>query len=169
MENLIETGMVVTTHGINGELKINPWSDTPEFLLQFQTIYIGKTPYQVRYARVQKNMVHIKLEGIDSIDQAMGLVNQVAAINREDAPLPEGTYYIADLIGCTVKDEADGTVYGVLKDVLKTGANDVYVISADDGENGTRELLAPVIPDVVKKVSMDKKEILICPLPGLFD
>lgn len=167
MGKLLETGMVVTTHGINGEVRVNPWSDGPEFFLELRRVTIAGRVYPVRYCRAHKNVVLMKLEGIDSIDDAMQLVNQTVYIDRDDVALEEGCYFIADLLGLSVEDADTGERYGAVVDVIKTGANDVYVVRT--GTEPPKDLLVPVIKDVVLRVDLAAGRILIRPLPGLFD
>ena len=166
-KEFLECGEIVTTHGIKGELKVYPWSDTPDFLKEFSVVYTdeGKTSWKIASCRAQKNMTLLKLKGIDTIEQAVTLRGKTLYIRRSDAKLEEGDYFIQELIGLTVKDEQSGKVYGKLTDVSQTGANDVYHITDDQGQ----EWLIPAIPQVVKGVDLDKEEMEISPLPGLFD
>ena len=111
---------------------------------------------EVSHARPQKNMVLLHLEGYDTPEQAETLRNQILYLNREDVELEEGTYFIQDLIGLA---------YGTLKDVLQTGANDVYVVQAEGG----KELLIPAIPDVIVETNIEEHCMKIRPLEGLLD
>lgn len=110
-------------------------------------------------------MVLLHLEGYDTPEQAETLRNQILYLNREDVELEEGTYFIQDLIGLDVVDADNGTVYGTLKDVLQTGANDVYVVQAEGG----KELLIPAIPDVIVETNIEEHCMKIRPLEGLLD
>ena len=89
----LEAGKIVNTHGIAGEVKIIPWADGPEFLLDFDTLYIGGKPMDVQRARVHKNCVLAKLAGIDDINEAMKLKEKVVSIHRDDAKLEEGAFF----------------------------------------------------------------------------
>ena len=120
---------------------------------------------EIERASVQKNMVLMKFAGVDTPEQANALRNAVLYMDRNDVELEEGTFFIQDLIGMTVQDADTGKVYGKLRDVLQTGANDVYEIETPDG----RTLLAPVIPEVVLSQDFDTDTITIRPLKGLFD
>lgn len=166
MKNMLESGKIVNTHGIKGELKVVPWCDYPEFLCEFDTIYIGKekTPYTVDSARVHKNTVLIRLSGINTPEAANALRNKIVYIDRNEIELEEGTYFIQDIIGLTVKNADTGKIYGEIKDVLQTGANDVYEI-----KNGDKTYLVPAIEDVVIETDIDNSIMLIRPLEGLFD
>lgn len=109
-------------------------------------------------------MVLIKLKGVDTPEAANALRNNIIYIDRGDVSLEEGAYFIQDLIGLTVKDADSGVIYGEVKDVLQTGANDVYEISG----NG-RTYLVPAIKQVIIKTDIENSVILIRPLEGLFD
>jgi 16S rRNA processing protein RimM len=161
----LEAGKIVTTHGIRGEVKIMPYTDTPELLCEFDRLFIGKDKAEIYIdrARVAKNMVIAKIEGIDTVEAAEKYRNKVLFMHRDDLELDEDTYFIQDLIDMEVKDADSGFVYGKITDVLQNGANDVYVIKGD------REYLVPAIPDVVISTDIDSNIMLIRPLEGLFD
>lgn len=161
----LEAGKIVTTHGIRGEVKIMPYTDTPELLCEFDRLFMGKDKAEIYIdrARVSKNMVIAKIEGIDTVEAAEKYRNKVLFMHRDDLELDEDTYFIQDLIDMEVKDADSGFVYGKITDVLQNGANDVYVIKGD------REYLVPAIPDVVISTDIDSNIMLIRPLDGLFD
>ena len=161
----LEAGKIVTTHGIRGEVKIMPYTDTPELLCEFDRLFIGKDKSElyIERSRVAKNMVIAKIEGIDTVEAAEKYRNKVLFMHRDDLELDEDTYFIQDLIDMEVKDADSGFVYGKITDVLQNGANDVYVIKGD------REYLVPAIPDVVISTDIDSNIMLIRPLEGLFD
>ena len=166
MKDFLETGKIVNIHGLRGEVKIMPWSDDAEFICEFDVLYCGgdKKAYEVEFSRVHKNTVLAKFKGIDSPEAANKLRNSIVYINRDDIELEEGTYFIADLIGLEVKDADNGKIYGVVKDVFQTGANDVYEVSNDG-----KSCYIPAIPDVIIETDLEKKLLLIRPLEGLFD
>jgi 16S rRNA processing protein RimM len=122
-----------------------------------------KAEIYIDRARVAKNMVIAKIEGIDTVEAAEKYRNKVLFMHRDDLELDEDTYFIQDLIDMEVKDADSGFVYGKITDVLQNGANDVYVIKGD------REYLVPAIPDVVISTDIDSNIMLIRPLEGLFD
>lgn len=161
----LEAGKIVTTHGVRGEVKIMPYTDTPELLCEFDRLFIGKDKAElyIERARVAKNMVIAKIEGVDTVEAAEKYRNKVLFMHRDDLELDEDTYFIQDLIDMEVKDADSGFVYGKITDVLQNGANDVYVIKGD------REYLVPAIPDVVISTDIDSNIMLIRPLDGLFD
>lgn len=165
-KKFLEIGKIVTTHGVMGEVKVYPWCDTPDFLAEFSRLYLhkGKDPVLVQRARVQKNMVLMKLEGTDTMEAAQALRGQILYADRADMPLEEGEYFIQDLIGLSVKDADTGEEYGVLSDVSQTGANDVYHIQ----KPGEAEKLIPAIKEVVIQTDIDGGVMKIRPLKGLF-
>ncbi|MBP3271736.1 MAG: 16S rRNA processing protein RimM [Ruminococcus sp.] len=165
-KNLLEIGKITSIVGLKGEVKVYPWCDSPELLCELETLYWKSgTPVKVEKGRVQKNMAVLKLEGVDTPEAAQKLRNHVLYMDREDVELEEGSWFIADLIGLTVKDSTSGEVYGTLSDVTETGANDVYHIKAEDG----RELLLPAIPQVIDNIDLEAGVMEITPLDGLFD
>ncbi len=165
-KNLIECGKIVSTQGIRGEVRVSPWSDTPQFLCGFKAFYIkgGDRKLSVKSARVNKNVVVIKFDEINSVEEAEALRNHVIYVERKSLKLKKGTYLVRDLIGLTVIDAESGKEYGKLSDVTPTGARDVYHIKTPDG----KELLFPAIPDVVKETNIEGGFMKIIPLKGLF-
>lgn len=163
----LEIGKIVNRHGLNGTVKVMPWCDSPEFLCGFETLYRSREhiPMTVERAVVQKNAVLVKFSGVDTPEAADALRNTVLFMDRNDAELDEGCYYVQDLLGMTVRDADSGAVYGKLTDVLQTGANDVYEVTAEDGI----KLLVPVIPQVVLTIDDETDTVLIRPMEGLFD
>lgn len=161
----LEAGKIVTTHGIRGEIKIMPYTDTPELLCEFERLFMGKNHDEVyiEKSRVFKNTVIAKIEGIDTPEEAEKLRNKILYMHRDDLELDEDTYFIQDLIGMEVKDADTAADYGKIIDVMQTGANDIYVIK------GEREYLIPAIPDVIISTDIDNNIMLIKPLDGLFD
>lgn len=167
MKQYLECGKIVTTHGIRGEVKAEVWMDSPAEMTRLKTVYLegGKTPLAVQNARVQKNMVILKLAGIETPEAANTYRQKVLWCDRRDVPLREGQYFLQDLIGLTVVDADDGHTYGTLVDTSETGANSVYHIKFAD----QKIRLIPAIPQVVLEVDIEGGRMLIRPLPGLFD
>ena len=166
VKTFLEIGKIVGTHGLKGEVRIEPWCDSPEFLAKFKTLYFdgGKTAVKVS-ARAHKRIALAKLEGVDTVEQADMLRGKILWMNRNDVKLPDGEYYIQDLLDCKVTDGDTNKEYGIITDVFKTGANDVYEIT----DKQKRKFLIPVIPDVVKNVDVFSGEIKIKPMKGIFD
>ena len=167
MKQYLEIGKIVNVHGLRGVVKVVPWCDEPEFLCEFDTLYLGKAqkPVNVTAARLQKGNVLLHLEGVDTVEAAEQLRNQVLYMDRDEVELEEGVYFIQDLIGLEVLDADTGKSYGKLSDVMQTGANDVYEIKDETGKT----VLIPAIPDVVQETDLDGGVMRIRPLEGLFD
>ena len=165
-ESILELGKVVNTHGIRGEIKIQPWCDEPELFFELDYFYIDGKRYEILKARIHKNCIIASVEGVPTINEAELLKNKVVTIEREAlGELPEGTYYIADLEGLQVRT-MEGRVLGVIDEIIKTGSNDVYVLK--ETENG-KPVLIPVIDEVVKEVNIDEGYVLVELLKGLID
>ena len=167
LKQYLEVGQIVGTHGVRGEVRVNPWCDTPDFLEKFRTLYFdasGEKSVKVLSSRVHGNIVLMQLEGVATVEEASVLRNKVVYMNRKDAKIPENTYFIQDLIDCRVVDADNGTEYGVLTDVSETGANDVWHITKDG-----KEYLIPAIPPVVIETDVVSGIIKIRPLRGIFD
>ena len=109
-EQYLEVGKITNVHGIMGEVRVQPWADSPDFLCQFKTLYVDSShwPIQVERARVHKNMVILKLQGVTDVNSALAMRNAVLYIDRKDVQLPEGSFFLADLMGMEVRDAASG-------------------------------------------------------------
>lgn len=166
-KQFLDSGKIVGTHGIKGEVRIDPWCDSPEFLCAFKKLWLDEngTEFIEVKSRPHKNITLAKIKGVDTIEAAEKYRGKVVYINRDDINLAEGVHFVQDLIGLEVKDADNGTVYGKISDVLRTGANDVYEIKDADGKT----YLAPVIDDVVKEINIDGGYVLIVPMKGIFD
>lgn len=168
MKEYIEAGKIVTTHGIKGELKLYPWCDDPEMFNSIKQIYFdsnGTKSEKITGVRIQKTMILLKLESLDTIEDAAKFRDKIIYVRREDIPLEEGEFLIQDLIGLKVLNADTNLEYGILSDVSQTGANDVYHIKFPDG----KERLIPVIEQVVIETLLDEGIMRIRPLEGLFD
>ena len=155
----LKVGLIVKPHGVNGILRIYPLTDDCTRFLKLKTVYLdgpeGMLPQKVEQAAVHNGMAHLKLSGVTDRDAAERLRGQYLYIARKDAvALPENSYFISDLIGCEVVDN-QGRVYGKVRDVLQTGANDVYVVQ------GEKELLMPAIKKLVKEVDVANRRIVL--------
>ena len=170
----LEAGEIVSTHGVQGEVKILPWADGPEFLLQFDTFYLDGRPYAVRSARVHKTCVLASLEGIDTPEQGMALRGKRVCIDRDEAKLPEGSVFIADLIGCRALDEdgadiltaaaargEDGAELGRIEDVLTMPSSDVYVIA------GEKRYMVPAVREFVREIRVDEGYVRLHLIEGM--
>ena len=167
LQKFLEVGQVVGTHGIAGEMRLQPWCDSPDFLTKFKTLYLdknGENSVKVQSVRVHKNIALLKLPDVTSIEQAEKMRGKVLFIKREDAKLSKDNWFVQELLDCEVFDADSGEKLGVLCDVSKTGANDVWHI-----KNNGREYLVPSIKDVVVSVDVEVGKIEIRPIKGIFD
>ncbi len=167
-KRFLEAGKIVGTHGLKGEVRAQSWCDSNEVLAGFGSLYLdgeGRQKLKVVSARVHKNSVIFKFSGIDYIDEAEKLKGRVLFIDRKDLALPEGTYFIQDLIGLEVLDADTGKVYGTLADVSPTGANDVYHVKGGDG----RVYLLPAVREMVVSVEIDAGCMKVRPVKGIFE
>lgn len=162
MKQYLEAGVVATTHGVRGEIKVNPWSDGPEFLKRFSRVFINGHEYRLLSARAHKSQTLIQLEGVCDVDQAMRLRGKVVYICRDDIKLEEGTYFVQDLIGFQVYDWRTQAVIGKLEEVLNLPAGDVYVIRA-----GERECMIPVNPVFVKETDLENAVLYVETIKGM--
>ena len=117
-KQFLECGKIVTTHGVRGEVRVQPWCDAPEFLLEFDTLYLekGQQAIAVQRARVHKNIVILQLEGVGTVEEAVKLRGKVLYVNRNDVPMDDGEYFVQDFIDCTVTDVDTGADYGKIYD-----------------------------------------------------
>ena len=161
----LEAGQVVGTHGVRGELRVQPWCDSPAQFAPLTTLYWdeGGTPVKVK-CRPHKNIALVKIEGIDTVQEANLLRGKVLYLDRDDITLEPGRHFIRDLIGLKVVDADTGEEYGVLTDVSETGANDVYHM-----DRKGKEILIPAIPPVIIETDVDAGIMRIRPIKGLFD
>lgn len=163
----LEAGQIVGTHGVHGEMRVQSWCDTPQVFCTLKTVYLdkeGKQPVKVK-SRPQKNMVLMKMDGVDTIPDAEQYRNKIVYLNRKDLKLPKGSYFIQDLIGVKVLNEETGEELGTLTDVSETGANDVYHMMTKDN----KEILIPAIPSIVKEINVDEEIMKIFVIKGLLD
>lgn len=166
MNKLLEAGKIVSVFGLKGEVKVQPWCDAPDFLCGFDTLYYKSgTPVEIERARVQKNIVVMKIKGVDTVEEAQKIRNRVLYIDRDDVELDEDTYFVQDLIGLRVVDLNSGREYGELTEVSATGANDVYHIKSPQG----RMYYIPAIPSVIAETDIEGGVMRITPLEGLMD
>ena len=166
MQKRLEVGQIVNTFGIKGEVKVTPFTDDINRFDNLKKVYVKTRKedklYKVEGVRYHKNMVLLKLEGIENPEQAELLKNAYLEIDREDAiPLKEGQYFIVDLIGLDVYTD-EGDLLGKVDDIYNTGANDIYVVKDELG----KQILLPGIKDVIKEVILDDR-IIVHLIPGL--
>lgn len=166
-KQFLEAGKFVTTHGILGELKVYPYCDGPDFLCGFDTFYLspeGTASVKVESARVHKNVTLIKLAGVDSVETARPYINKMLYVARKDVKLPKGRYFVQDIIGCEVKDDVTGRLYGTVQDVTNNGASDIYHVKTEKGI-----VLFPAVKEFMGKTDVEGGLITIKPIRGMFD
>lgn len=163
-EQYLEVGKITNTHGIMGEVRVQPWADSPEFLCQFKTLYVDQAhwPIKVERARVHKNMVILKLEGVTDVPSALSMRNAILYIDRKDAALPEGSFFLADLMGLEVQDAQSGKVLGKIADIMNLPANNVYVV-----RGGEREILIPAVPQFIAETNVEGGYLRVNMMEGL--
>ncbi len=169
MEEFLAIGKITRTHGVKGEVKVEPLTDDPQRFKKLKTVFLERDGVLQKYAveRVKffKQLVILKLAGIDDMNTAETLKGLYLKVDRENAvKLPEYSYFICDLIGCTVVEE-NGGVLGILAEVLQAGSNDVYLVKGKGG----KEILIPALKSVVKRVAPEEKEITVSLPKGLMD
>lgn len=167
MEDMLQVGVITAAHGVRGEVKVFPTTDDPARFKRSQKIILdtGKEmlPLRVQNVKFFKQFVILKFEGIDDINDIEKYKKRPLLVSREDAvPLGEDEYFIADMIGLFVETE-DGERFGTLKDVIGTGANDVYVI--DSEKHG--EVLIPAIKECILDVDIRAGRMKIHLMDGL--
>ena len=162
MENeLIETGKIINTHGLRGEVKIDPWADSPAAFTAFERLFIEGKEYKMEKARVNKRFVIAKLSGVDTIDMAESLRERIVYVPREDLDLGEDEYLLSDLIGLTAVDNETEEVLGKITDILTPPGGEVLEI------RGEREILVPLNPEFVADVDIEDGKVYIDLIEGM--
>ena len=167
MVEYFEIGLISNTHGLKGEMKVRPYTENAKRYEELKKILIEKNgtmqEYEIEKVRYQKDVVLLKLKGIDTIEEAEKLKNRTIIIPRaEGKSLSNDEYFIADLIGCSVYDEE---FIGIIDDVFTTGGSDVYVIKREK----ETDLLLPAITSVIQKIDVANKRIDVKIPRGLLD
>ncbi len=167
MEEYLEIGQIVNTNGLKGFLKVKPLTDDITRFEDLEKVYIQKgnelIEFNIQEIKYSKNMVLLKLENIDDINEAEKYRNFYIKINRADAvKLEDNSYFIVDIIGSEVYTDED-VFLGKVIDVFPTGSNDVYTVRTEDG----KDILLPAIEDVIKNVDTKNKKIIVHLLEGL--
>lgn len=169
MEELLQVGAISSTHGIRGEVKVFPMTDDVRRFKKCRELILDtgkeKKTVEVEGVKFFKQFVILKFKGYDSINEIEAYKGKALYVTRANAvKLKKDEYFIADLIGLVVLDE-DGTKIGVLKDVIETGANDVYSVETQEG----KEILFPAIKECILKVDMENRQMHVHIMPGLLD
>ena len=150
----------MNTHGVRGEVRIQPWADEAAFLTRFRRFYLDGAPVKVRSCRVHKDMCIASLEGVDDVNAAMALKGKVLFIDRDEAKLPPGAVFLQDILGAKVVDET-GRELGVLEDVMPEPAASVLVVKGD------REILIPDVPAFVLNKDPDAGVVTVRLIDGM--
>ena len=156
----IEAGRIVNTHGVAGEVKIQVWLDSPQFLKSFKRCFIDRREVKLLSARVHKGFLIVKLEGVEDVNAAMALKGRTVFIDRADARLPKGAFFLQDIIGAAVVDES-GNEIGKLADVMETPASNVYVVK------GETEHLIPAVPEFILSTDAENGIITVHLIEGM--
>jgi len=158
MKDFMSVGQIGKTHGLKGEVKVFSLTDTLERFKKLKSVYIDGEIRKIEGCKLQADKAILKIEGIDSIEQAETYRNKYLMVKREDAvKLSEDSYYVADILECSVFEE-NGEELGKVFDVLNTPGNDVYWVK------GKKEVLIPVLKDIVVSVDIEKHIIIIKPV-----
>ena len=147
-QKFIEAGKITNTHGIAGEVRIEVWLDSPQFMKKFKRIFVNGSELNIVSARIHKECLIAKIDGINDINAAMPLKGKTVFIDRDDAKLPKGSYFIQDIIGAKVIDEA-GNEVGILKEVIESPAQNIYIV------RGKAEHLIPAVPEFILSVDAE--------------
>lgn len=160
MEKYLKIGKIINTHGIKGEVKVEPWTDDAEFLMKFKSFLIDEKPYKLISGRVHKNFFIAALDGVRDINEATKLKNKIIMGDREDIKLEEGQFFLQDIIGASVLDE-DGKELGKLSEVLFLPSSNVYVVK------GEREILIPAVPEFIINTDVEAGVVTVRLIDGM--
>ena len=169
MQDMLRVGVVTTTHGIAGEVKVFPTTDDPKRFKKLKKVFLdtGRTMQELEIVQVKffKNLVILKFRDHNKIEDVMAFKGHDLLVTRDNAvKLDEDENFICDLIGMQVYDE-EGNCLGELTDVLQTGANDVYEVELTDG----REVLIPAIKQCILDVDVENNKMIVHLLEGLLE
>lgn len=167
MQNYLPACKIVSTHGVRGEMKALPLCDGAAFLAKFKRLFTsadGAGETRVLGVRAQGNVILLRLDGVTDMDAARAQVGRTYYLAKADAKLPRGRYFIDDLLGCDVVDADTDRVYGQLTNVDRPAAQDIYTVTDGAGE----EHMLPAVPEFVKKIDIDAREIFVTPIEGMF-
>lgn len=155
MKNNLTVGQIINTHGIKGEVKVFPLTDDIKRFRRLKSVIIDGIEKNIIWCKLQGDRVILKIEGIDDMEAAASLRSKYIEVTRENAvKLSEGRYFITDIIGCDVFDE-NGIMLGAVDNVIQTGSNDVYSVK------GKEEILIPALKDIVIKIDIENRQIVI--------
>ena len=159
-KQFIEAGRITNTHGVAGEVKIEVWLDSPRYFKTFKRVYIDGSEVKLLSARTHKDFIIAKLDGCEDVNAAMHYKGRTVYINRSDAALPRGGYFLSDILGASVVDENGGEV-GKLVEIMETPASNVYVVK------GESEHLIPAVPEFILSTDADAGIITVHLIEGM--
>ena len=159
-EPYLEAGKILNTFGVRGEVKLDPWCDSAEFLKPLKTLYLDGAPRAVASSRVHKGMLIVRFADVEDVNGAMLLKNKIVYFARSDVHLPKGRHFVADLLGAAVVDE-QGAEIGKLTEVLDMPAGQVYVVQ------GETEHTIPAVPEFILDIDADEKTIRVHLIEGM--
>ena len=160
MKQYVEAGKIVNTHGVNGEVKIEVWLDSPAFFKTFKRLFINGAEKKILSAREHKQFIIARLEGVEDLNAAMALKGKTVEILRADARMKDGEFFVQDILGFTVVDE-DGHTVGKLVDAFETPASMLYVV------RGESEHLIPAVREFILGIDAEKEEIRVHLIEGM--
>ena len=166
MEDTLRVGVISSTHGVRGEVKVYPTTDDVNRFKKLKTVILDTGREQmtlsIESVKFFKNMVILKLQGVTDVNSALAMRNAVLYIDRKDVQLPEGSFFLADLMGMEVRDAASGAVLGQIADILTLPANNVYLV-----RGGARELMIPAVDQFIAEVNVDEGYLRVNMMEGL--
>ena len=164
MNNLLQAGKICNTHGVKGFVKIIPWTDYPEVFENFSHIYVDEKKYAIEKVSYKKASVLLKLSGVDTVSDAEKLKDKTVYCTKEElGDLPQDTYFVADLLGCFVYN--NDVLLGKLKDVISTGAADIYEIE----DESRKCIYLPAIKENILSIDITEKRIEVSIPEGLLE
>lgn len=159
-KQFVEAGRIVNTHGIAGEVKIEVWLDSPQFMKRCGALVVNGGKLKILSAREHKGFLLAKLDGVDDVSAAMALKGKTVYIDRDDAHLPQGSYFLQDIIGAEVVDEQGNSV-GMLAEIMETPASRIYVV------RGEREHMIPAVPEFILSTDAEAGVIKVHLIEGM--
>ncbi|MFI3252843.1 MAG: ribosome maturation factor RimM [Eubacteriales bacterium] len=164
MEEFLKIGKITNVHGLMGDVRVEVWADSPDFFKQFSTLYVGKSQFPIKLlsSRAHKKMAILKLEGLTDVNSALTLRGQELFCKREDVTLPEGHFFLADLVGLDVLDVETEEVIGKIHEVLTLPAHNVYVV-----KGGKRDVYIPAVPTFIKETNIAEGFVKVFMMEGL--
>ena len=158
--DFVDAGKIVNTHGVAGEVKIEVWLNSAKFMKKFKRLFIGDREFEITGAREHKGFLIAKLGGVDDIHAAMPLKGREVRVVKSDVKLPEGKFFLQDIIGARVVNE-DGSEVGIISEVMETPASMIYVVK------GETEHLIPVVPEFIKSTDVENALVVVKLIEGM--